>query len=61
MNRLARPDATLDALNEEREHLAIQISLLDDSETPDQARLAALRDKLILQERRISKYKPGDA
>lgn len=61
MHRLARTDATLSALNDERDHLAIQISLLDDSERPDRARLAALRDKLILQERRISYYKPADA
>jgi hypothetical protein len=61
MNRIARPDTALDALNDEREHLAIQVSLLADAETPDPARLAILRDKLITLERRISHYRPADA
>ena len=60
MNRLARPDAALDALNDEREHLAIQISLAADAEAPDAARLAAMRDRLTLLERRISHYRPAD-
>ena len=59
--RLARPDATLDAMNDERDHLAIQISLLDDAETPNAARLAALRHSLIMLERRISQYRPAEA
>ena len=61
MNRIARPDAALDALNDEREQLAIQVSLLADAETPDPARLVALRVRLAMLERRISAYKPADA
>ena len=61
MHRVSRPDAILDTLNDERDHLAIQISLLGDSETPDPARLAMLRDQLFMLERRISQYKPADA
>ncbi len=61
MNRIARTDATLEALSEERDHLAIQISLLDNSETPDPVQLVSLRDKLFDLERRISRYKPADA
>ena len=57
MSRMARTDATLDALNEERDHLAIQVSLLDDAETPDPVGLAALRQQLSMLERRISHYK----
>jgi hypothetical protein len=56
--RLFRSDAALDAMNDEREHLAIQISLLDDAEAPNVARLAALRQALIMLERRISHHKP---
>jgi len=59
MSRIVRPDATLEALNDERDHLAIQISLLDDADTPNAARLAALRTKLITLEQRISSYRPG--
>ena len=61
MHRVARPDASLDAMNDERDHLAIQISLLDDAQTPNAARLAALRHALIILERRISQYSPTDA
>ncbi|MFL6760089.1 hypothetical protein [Sphingomonas sp.] len=54
MTRPARPHATLDTLNDERDHLAIQISLAADAETPDSAQLAVLRGKLNVLERRIS-------
>lgn len=60
MHRLFRPDAALDALSDERDHLSIQISLLGDAETPDPDRLAVLRDKLIMLERRISNYRAVD-
>lgn len=61
MNRLTKTDATLDALNEERDHLAIQVSLQDYAETPEPDRLAALRKKLAMLEQRISNYRPADA
>ena len=61
MARTSRPDTALDALNEEREHLAIQVSLAADAESSDAARLAAMRDRLAMLERRISAYKPADA
>jgi hypothetical protein len=57
MTRNARPDAAFDALNDEREQLAIQVSLAADSEMPDAAQLANLRDRLIIVERRISNYR----
>jgi len=61
MNRAARTDAALNALNEERDDLAIKISLLADAETPDPVRLAVLRQKLNMLEHRISRYRPADA
>jgi len=61
MSRIARTDAALDALNDEREHLAIQVSLLADAEIPEPERLAVLRDRLAMLERRISNYRPADA
>jgi len=61
MARTSRPDAAFDALNEEREHLAIQLSLAAEAESSDAARLAALRDRLAMLERRIDNYKPTDA
>lgn len=61
MSRIARTDAALDALNDQREHLAIQVSLLADAETPEPARLAALRERLMMLEWRISRYRHADA
>jgi len=61
MTRPGRPDTSLDALNDERDHLSIQISLAADAETPDPARLAILRDQMHMLERRISNYRPPDA
>ena len=59
--RLPRTDHALDALNDERDHLAIQISLATDAETPDPMRLAALRQKMTNLEIRIQNYRPAGA
>ncbi len=56
--RLPRPDAALDALNDERDHLAIQVSLAADAEQPDLQRLDALRQKLAKVELQIGNYRP---
>jgi hypothetical protein len=56
--RLPRPDAALDALNDERDHLAIQVSLAADAEQPDLQRLDALRQKLAKVELKIGNYRP---
>jgi len=61
MARNARTDPALDELNDQREHLAIQVSLLADAEIPEPERLAAMRDRLMMLERRISNYRPADA
>jgi hypothetical protein len=57
MHRVSRPDPWLDRLNYDRDHLAIQISLLADAETKDPARLAVLRIRLDSLERRISEHR----
>jgi hypothetical protein len=59
MNRIARPDPTLDEMNDERAHLAIQISLLADAAAPDLPRLDTLRLQIVNLERRISKHRPS--
>lgn len=56
--RLVRNDAGLNALNDERDHLAVQISLAADVELPDPKRLSALRQKLAGLEVRIENYRP---
>ena len=61
MNRLSRTDKELDALNEERDHVAIQISLLRESENPDAARLSTLELKLASLELSISRWKSSFA
>ena len=55
MTRLARTDAALNALNDEREHLAIQVSLLGGAGDYD------FKPVLAMLERRISNYRPADA
>lgn len=59
--RLLKKDAALDALNDERDHLAIQISLAADSVGPDAMRLSALRQKLASIELKIQNYRPATA
>ena len=54
-------DAALNALNEERDHLAIQISLLDDGQRRTLGTVAALRRKLETLEQRIAHYRPAEA
>lgn len=56
--RLVRNDAGLNALNDERDHLAVQISLAANAEPPDPKRLSALRQKLAGLEARIANYRP---
>ncbi|HEV2596474.1 MAG TPA: hypothetical protein VGU01_14880 [Sphingomicrobium sp.] len=60
MTRLTRPNPVLTEMNEQREQLAIELSLLAHSETPDHAELSALRRKLESAERRIAGYKPSE-
>ncbi|WP_308515504.1 hypothetical protein [Sphingomonas flavescens] len=59
--RSVKTDAALDALNDERDHLAIQINLAADSEGLDMTRLSALRQKLARLELKIQNYRPATA
>ena len=59
MSKLFKSDRALDELNEERDHVEIQISLLKDGTTPDAQRLEALCLRLKGLERRIHTYRPG--
>jgi hypothetical protein len=61
MSRLSKLDPTLGEMNDERAHLAIQISLLAHAEVPDPPALNALRLKMDNLERRISKHRPDSA
>ena len=61
MNRATRTDNALAALNDERDHLSVQISLQADAETADAERLALLRHELEQVERRIRSHRPEEA
>lgn len=59
MQRQPRPaNLRLEALLDERDHLKIQLSLLSDSSSPDEAELEETRRALIDLEHQISAYKP---
>ena len=59
--RVPRKDEALDALNDERDHLAIQISLAAHADEPDSLRLSALRQRLTSLELKIHNHRPADA
>ena len=61
MNRMFRTDAALDRLNDERDHVAIQVNLAWDADPPDLVRLAALQRKLDGLRLKIHNYQPADA
>lgn len=60
MHRTPKSDSELDRLSEERDHLAIQLSLARDAETVDPHRLSALQRQLAALEAEISRYKPAE-
>lgn len=55
MRNPPRRDLALEALLEERDHLKIRISLLEDSMRPDAAKLKSMRRELADLESRISR------
>jgi cell division protein FtsB len=61
MNRTPKVDATLDKLNDERDHINIQISLLNDGPQSDPARMQRLQRTVEDLEQRIAKHSPGPA
>ena len=60
MHRVAHYDEALSRLRDERDHLAIQLSLAADAEARDWGRVDALERKLKAVERSITAYKPAD-
>lgn len=60
MHRVAHTDEALSRLRDERDHLAIQLSLAADGESRDVSRVDALERKLKAVERSITAYKPAE-
>jgi hypothetical protein len=56
MTRIPKADATLDKLNEERDHINIQISLLKDGPQSDPARMQRLQRTAEDLDKRIGKH-----
>lgn len=61
MNRISKADAALDKLKEERDHINIQIRLLNEGPQPDPARMKRLQRTAEDLDQRISKYRPTAA
>lgn len=61
LHRLPHSDAELECLNEERDHVAIQVNLAWDETPTDLVRLAQLQRKLAKLESRISKHRHAES
>ena len=61
MHRKKRSNAAFDALCEQRDDVAIQVSLAWDAEPADLVRLSALQRKLRALDFEIFRYNPADA
>jgi hypothetical protein len=61
MNRTPKADAALDKLTEERDHINIQISLLNDGPQSDPARMHRLQRTVEDLDKRIAQYRPSAA
>ena len=59
MHSKQRSDAAFDDLCEQRDHVAIQISLAWDAEPADLVRLSALQHELRALDRQIFNHKPA--
>ena len=59
--RVQQRDVALDALQDERDHLAIKLSLLKDAPEIDRRAIADMQQELLALERRISHHRPADA
>jgi predicted nuclease with TOPRIM domain len=57
MHRVAKKDPELDRLHDERDHLKIQISLLDEAVAPEPGKLAMMKRKLEALQQQISKHR----
>ena len=60
MHRKQRSDAAFDDLCEQRDHVAIQVSLAWDAEPADLVRLSALQRELRALDDQIFNHKPAD-
>lgn len=60
MHRKPKADVLLDRLSDERDHVAIQLSLARDLEPSDQVRISALKSRLKAIEAEILRYKPEE-
>ena len=49
-----RPNPSLDALRDERDHVMILLNLMENSDSPDGTRLDHLRDRLSQLERHVN-------
>ena len=61
MSRKQLADAALDALCDQRDHVAIQVSLAWDAEPADLIRLSALQRRLRSLDEQILAHKPANA
>lgn len=61
MNRTQKTDPAFDDLCEQRDHLAIQVSLAWDAQPADLVRLSELQRRLKALDLRISSYRPAEA
>lgn len=61
MHRIQRLDAAFDALCEQRDHVAIQVSLAWDVEPTDLVRLSTLQSQLRALDRQTLSHKPAQA
>lgn len=60
MHRKQRSDTAFDDLCEQRDHVAIQVSLAWDADPADLVRLSALQRELRALDRQIFNHKPAD-
>ena len=54
-------DEALGALLDERDHTNIQITLLNDADSPDLYRMEQLHRKMVVLQERIRTHRPTDA
>lgn len=60
MHRSSKTDAELDRLNEERDDLAIRVSLAWDADPPDLPKLSQLQRELAAIEVKIARHPRSD-
>ena len=61
MSRIQRCDAAFDELCEQRDDVAIQVSLASEAQPADLVRLSTLEARMKALDRQISNYRPAEA